>query len=52
MTNNIRINRSDEIKDLFHVPIGVFEIAAIGYRKMKVPANTGGIPYIVQKKSH
>jgi hypothetical protein len=46
--DDIRIDRSDKIQDLFHVPVGIFKISAIWNRKVEMPANTCRIPNVVQ----
>ena len=38
--------------DILEIIVGVLEIAAIGNRQMKQLPDTGGVTYVVQKKSH
>jgi hypothetical protein len=51
-SEDIRIQGFDEIHYFFEITVGVLEIAAVWYWKVKLPSNPCGVTYIVQKKSH
>ncbi len=51
-SENIRIQRFDEIHYFFKITVGVLKIAAVRNRKVKFPTNTCCITYVVQEKSH
>ena len=50
--DDIRIRRFDELDNSVQIGVGVFEVAAVRNRKVKLSANSRCITNIVQEKSH